>query len=217
MGMAINRYAPLEFRAELGLRAIDHACESLCSTIPHDEKYDEYSISALKLLLPGLLQVKTSPSLEAFTKCQQGAWNAIKPVSAPVAIQLGASHAIGHKLGGIFKVDHGVTSCVMLPAVMKWNSSVNADRQAKVVEVFRETGVARQLEKEGFEDLGSAGGLLKAYIKFLGMPGSLTEVGVGPDKWDFLAKETMNEPWTHTNPRKVHGVEDLLEIFELAK
>lgn len=200
-----------------GIRAVDHACESLCQTSPHSEEYDNYSVSALKLLLPGLLEVKQSPSLAAYTKCQKGAWNAIKPVIAkPEPVQLGASHAIGHKLGGLYKVDHGVTSCVMLPAVMEWNKSVNKERQDRIVEVFKSTGVIDQLREKGIAGKESAGNLLKGYVKLLGMPGSLSEVGVGRDRWDRLALETMKDPWTHTNPRKVNGTDDLIEIFEMA-
>ena len=201
-----------------GIRAVDHACESLCSTIPHSEEYDNYSVSGLKLLLPGLLEVKQSPSLDAYTKCQEGAWNAIKPVIAkPVPVQLGASHAIGHKLGGLYKVDHGVTSCVMLPAVMEWNLDVNKDRQDRIVEVFHITGIVEKLKgQQVVYGKETAGNLLRGYIKLLGMPGSLSEVGVGKEKWNRLAVETMKDPWTHTNPRKVNSTDDLMEIFELA-
>jgi maleylacetate reductase len=198
------------------LRAIDHACESLCSTLPHGEEYDNFSISALELLLPGLLEVKLSPTTEAYMKCQQGAWNAIKPVIAKPPVQLGASHAIGHKLGGAFKVDHGVTSCVMLPAVMQWNISANKERQDRIVQVFRSTGVSEILAERGY-GTGSAAELLRGYVRILEMPGGLTEVGVGREKWELLARETMTDPWLHTNPRKVNGPEDLMEIFELAE
>jgi len=199
-----------------GLRAIDHACESLCSTLPHNEQYDNFSIEGLSYLLPGLLEVKQSPSLGAYTKCQKGAWNAIKPVIAPTPVQLGASHGIGHKLGGVFGVDHGVTSCIMLPAVMKWNKSVNGDRQSQIVDVFEKTGVANALKKDGSK-VADAGDLLKSYIQLLEMPGSLDVVGVGQEKWDLLAKESMTDPWIKTNPRKINGPEDLKEIFELAR
>jgi maleylacetate reductase len=168
------------------------------------------------LLLPGLLQVKKSPSLQAYKECQEGAWNAMKPVICPTPVQLGASHAIGHKLGGVFGVDHGVTSCVMLPAVMQWNYPVNAKLQQSIVDVFNESGVTKLLEKESIPTQ-DASQLLKGYIRLLGMPGSLTEVGVGRDKWELLAKETMTDPWTKTNPRKVNGVEDLIEIFKLTE
>jgi maleylacetate reductase len=217
VGVVINWSALSSIKTYEGIRAVDHACESLCQTSPHSEEYDNYSISALKLLLPGLIEVKQSPSRGAYTKCQEGAWNAIKPVIAePEPVQLGASHAIGHKLGGLYKVYHGVTSCVMLPAVMEWNKSVNQERQDRIIEVFKSTGVYEQLREKGLGGTGSAGDLLKGYVTLLGMPVSLREVGVGRDKWDRLAMETMKDPWTHTNPRKVNGTDDLMEIFEMA-
>jgi|SRR5579859_403801 len=222
MGLVINRsISPqqnyiYDTNGILGLRAIDHACESLCSTLPHGEEFDNYAISALKLLLPGLLEVKLSSSTSAYMKCQEGAWNAIKPVIANPPVQLGASHAISHKLGGVFKIDHGVTSCVMLPAVMEWNISTNRERQEQIVEVFKQTGVIRKLEERGLKT-GTAGELLRGYIKILEMPGGLNEIGVGREKWELLAKESLTDPWLHTNPRKIHGPEDLMAIFELAE
>ena len=216
MGLAINWSYTRKIELRLGLRAIDHACESLCSTIPHDEDYDNFSMEGLSFLLPGLLEVKRSPSLQAYTKCQKGAWSAIKPVIAPIPVQLGASHGIGHKLGGVFGVDHGVTSCVMLPAVMKWNKPVNGDRQARIVEEFERTGVTTALKKDGAE-MSDAEDLLRSYIQMLGMPGSLNAVGVGEEKWDLLAKESLTDPWLKTNPKRVDGPEDLKEIFALAR
>jgi len=47
---------------------------------------------------------------------------------------------------------------------------------------------------------------LKEYIRLLGLLGSLIEVGVGHEKWGALAKETMTNPWTRTNPRKIVGL-----------
>jgi maleylacetate reductase len=44
----------------------------------------------------------------------------------------GASHGIGHVLGGTADVPHGYTSCVMLPHVLRFNEPENAERQALV-------------------------------------------------------------------------------------
>ena len=51
---------------------------------------------------------------------------------------MGASHGIGHALGGTAGVPHGVTSCIMLPHVLRWNKVVNADRQRRVAAAFGE-------------------------------------------------------------------------------
>jgi len=117
--------------------------------MPLEEKYDNHALDALKLLLPGLLQVKQSQFVKTYMECQKGAWNEMKPVIAPALIQLGASHAIAHKLIGIFEVDIWITSCVMLPAVMQWNLPVNKAREAQIMDVFRNTRVAEILKKEG--------------------------------------------------------------------
>jgi hypothetical protein len=79
MGLVIKRFLFLKI-------VIDHACEALCSTIPHEEKYDTLATDALNLLLPCLLQEKQSPSLEAYSKCQMRTWNAIKPIIAPTPV-----------------------------------------------------------------------------------------------------------------------------------
>jgi alcohol dehydrogenase class IV len=48
---------------------------------------------------------------------------AMKSIRA--GIPMGGSHAIGHQLGPL-GVGHGITSCVMCPAVMKWNAKIGA-------------------------------------------------------------------------------------------
>jgi alcohol dehydrogenase class IV len=62
-----------------------------------------------------------------------GAIEAIGVVTSRVP--MGASHAIGHQLGPL-GVGHGETSCVMLPAVCKFNAAkkANVERQEKCKE-----------------------------------------------------------------------------------
>ena len=56
----------------------------------------------------------------------------------------GASHGIGHVLGGTAGVPHGYTSCVMLPHVLRFNEPVNAARQAWVSEALGRPGMRRR-------------------------------------------------------------------------
>ena len=116
----------------------------------------------------------------------------------------GASHGIGHVLGGSFGVAHGHTSCVMLPAVMQWNAVAdNAGRQGLI---SRAMGQPNQ----------SAAELLAEFIASLGMPRSLAEVGVTPDQFEKLAKLSMHDRWIHTNPRPIPGPEQVMEILHIA-
>jgi maleylacetate reductase len=116
---------------------------------------------------------------------------------------MGASHGIGYVLGAVYDVPHGFTSCVMLPSVMRWNKQANAERQALV---------AAAMGKPGQD----AGDLLDDFIRGLGMPRSLSEVKVGPEHFERIAKQAMGTPWVPRNPRPIPGPAEVREILELA-
>jgi maleylacetate reductase len=112
-----------------GIRAVDHAVEDLCS-VNSQPMSDGASLHALRLLGAGLRAVKADPSdVAARLDCQLGAWMSM--VGAQTGVTKGASHGIGHVLGGTAGVPHGYTSCVMLPHVLRFNHEVNAERQAR--------------------------------------------------------------------------------------
>ena len=121
-----------------GIRAVDHAVEDICS--PQCQPISEgASYHALKLLGRGLSGVKADPlDLDARLEAQLGAWMSM--VGSQTGVPKGASHGIGHVLGGTAHVPHGYTSCVMLPHVLRFNASVNADRQALVSEALGRPG-----------------------------------------------------------------------------
>ena len=115
--------------------------------------------------------------------------------------RMGASHAIGHVLGGSAGVPHGYTSCVMLPAVLAFNAAVNADRQA---EISAALGAAGQPAAE----------VLDRFIAGLGLPRRLRDVGVKRDDLQRIATNCMLDDWTFTNPRPIHGAQEIVPILE---
>lgn len=198
---AATVHTPLWLFLSSGIRAVDHAAEDICS--PRCNAYSEAAdIHALKLLSRGLRGVKADESdMAARLDCLMGMWLSV--VGSQAGVDKGASHAIGHILGGTAGVPHGYTSCVMLPYVMRWNKSVNAERQAVVSEALGRPGV-------------DAGDALHELISGLGLPRTLKEVGVEPSQFDLLAENTMHDRWTYTNPRKVNGPGDIKAILEMA-
>jgi len=198
---AATVHTPLWLFLSSGIRAVDHAAEDICS--PRCNAYSEAAdIHALKLLSRGLRGVKADESdMAARLDCLMGMWLSV--VGSQAGVDKGASHAIGHILGGTAGVPHGYTSCVMLPYVMRWNKSVNAERQAMVSEALGRPGV-------------DAGDALHELISGLGLPRTLKEVGVEPSQFDLLAENTMHDRWTYTNPRKINGPGDIKTILEMA-
>jgi maleylacetate reductase len=184
-----------------GIRAVDHAVEDICS--PECQPISEgASYHALKLLGRGLSGVKADPlDLDARLDCQLGAWMSM--VGSQTGVPKGASHGIGHVLGGTAHVPHGYTSCVMLPHVLRFNAPVNAGRQALVSEAMGRPGEP-------------AGDVVAALIAGLGLPGRLRDVGVQPEQLDRIALLSMHDRWIHTNPRKIDGPPVIRELLDAA-
>src|ERR1043166_316261 len=194
-------HTPLWVWLSTGVRAIDHATEGLCSQFSNPGS-DASFLHALRLLSRGLPRVKQHPDdLTARLDCQLAAW--LSTVGRQGGVMMGASHAIGHVLGGTCDVSHGHTSCIMLPHVLRYNRSANAERQRLVAEAMGHPG----------ED---AAEVLTAFVAELGLPGRLADVGVGREQFDLIAAHAMHESWLHVNPRKISNAEQVVEILEAA-
>lgn len=199
---AVTVHTPEWLFLSTGIRAVDHCVEGVCSAEAHPYG-DAQALRGLALLAEGLRRAKADPrDLRARLDCQIGAWLSMGPLAS--GVPMGASHGIGYVLGAMFDVPHGHTSCVMLPAVMRWNRPANAERQA--------VAAAAMGGRPGEE----AADLLDALIRGLGMPRSLAAVGVGPERFDRIAEGAMATPWVPRNPRRIEGPAQVREILELA-
>jgi len=184
-----------------GIRAVDHCVEGICSAEAHPFT-DAQALHGLGLLASGLVRTKANPGdLAARQDCQLGAWLSMAPLAT--GVPMGASHGIGYVLGAAFDIPHGHTSCIMLPAVMRWNRGANAERQAMV---------AAAMGRPGTE----AAEALHALIAGLDMPRSLGAVGIGREAFPRIAEAAMATPWVPRNPRPIDGPAQVREILEFA-
>jgi len=198
---AITVHTPEWLFLSTGIRAVDHCVEGICSHEAHPFA-DAQALHGLAMLAKGLPRVKADATdLDARMDCQIGTWLSTGPLTS--GVPMGASHGIGYVLGAAYGVPHGYTSCVMLPSVMRWNISANAERQALVAAAMGRPG----------ED---AGDVLDDFIRGLGMPRSLREVRIGPEHFDKIAELAMATPWVPRNPRKIEGPARVREILQLA-
>ncbi len=192
---------PMDLMLSTGLKAVDHAVERLCSQQAHPFVLGT-ATEALKLLARALPAHKASPDdMATRLDLQFGMWLSIGAGTSGVGV--GASHGIGHVLGAACHVPHGHTSCVMLPSVLRWNLPANAERQKRVGEAFGKPDAA-------------AGDLVEGLVKSLGLPGRLSEVGVGRDRFREIAEKSMHDRAVLNNPRPINGPDQVMEILELA-
>ncbi|MBY0325259.1 MAG: iron-containing alcohol dehydrogenase [Reyranella sp.] len=197
----VTRHTPMWLFLSTGIRAVDHCVEGVCSN-ESTEFTNASALHGLAMLARGLPKVKADPSdMKARLDCQIGSWLSMGGLAA--GVPMGASHGIGYVLGAVFDVPHGHTSCIMLPSVMRWNKSANADRQALIANAMGHPGK-------------DAGDVLDDFIRGLGMPRSLSEVKIGKEHFDRISAQAMGTPWVPRNPRKIDGPAQVREILELA-
>lgn len=198
---AITLHTPPWLWLSTGIRAVDHCAETLGS-FGSNAVCDGSAVTGLRLLRRGLPRTRNEPTdLVARLECQMGAWQAMMPATA--GVPWGLSHAIGHVLGGTCDVPHGYTSCVMLPHVMAWNSGVNPERQALISACFD-------------APTRSAAELLDAFIRNLGLPRTLTEVGVKQEMLPTIAERTLDDVFGRTNPRPIRSADEIMQVLRAA-
>ncbi len=184
-----------------GVRAVDHAAETWCA-VNATPFSDATSLHAMGLLVKALIRSRHfADDLQARQACLEGAWLAIQGLS--MGVDAGASHGIGHALGGTAGMPHGETSCVMLPHVLRYNMPVNAERQAVLAEAAGSPG----------RDLAD---IVADLVQSLGLPHRLRDAGVSPEQIGPIAEAAMHDRWLQTNPRPLTTQADVYGILQSA-
>ena len=197
---AITVHTPEQLWLSTGIRAVDHAVETICSRRPQPFT-DATCLHGLAMLARSLPINRADPSnLDARLDSQLAVWLASAGLGR---VDWGASHGISHQLGAVAGVPHGHCSCVMLPSVLRWNHSVNADRQAMVAKALGRT------------DGDAAQGVLDL-VRALGQPYRLQDVGVRREHFPAIAKGAMQNMMVRANPRPINAEADINEILEIA-
>jgi len=195
---ALSVSTPERIWLSTGIRAVDHCVEGLCSTDPAaGAESDKGFREGLKLLVPNLLLTKKNwDAEEPRLKEMMGVIEAMKGLE--YGVPMGGSHGIGHQLGPL-GVGHGETSCIMLPAILKYNYLHGDEKikklQQKVLDaLWGEKAVAEVLKSKGLEkEIADAGDVVGTVVSELGMPRTLKDVGVEPSQLAALADNCLKE------------------------
>jgi alcohol dehydrogenase class IV len=204
-----TRYTPALLWASTGVKSLDHACEMLWSpsTHPVTGALAEASLTALARALPA--SVADPDDLEARADCQVAAWMSM---AAIVNTGVYLSHAMGHQIGARWDVTHGVTSCITLPAVMRF---IARDADPRVLAA--EARVARALGvpvygRPPVTVAADGADALAALIGSLGVPTRLSEVGADRADIPAVAEATAGAMVAFGHPAPAH--DDLVALLE---
>ncbi len=197
---AITAHTPDWLWLSTGLRAVDHAVETICSASPQPFT-DATCRHALAMFARSLRRNRAAPEdLGARLESQMAVWLACAGLGR---VPYGASHGIGHQLGAVAEVPHGYCSCVMLPSVLRWNEPVNGAQQETVSEALGAPGTA-------------AGDAVAALVADLGLPTRLRDVGVTREQFPLIAEGSLENLFVRQNPRPVTAPGDIVELLEMA-
>ena len=152
-----------------GVKALDHALEAVWAIRPHPFA-DALALEGIRLLFENLPRGRDLADVNARGACQVGAWMSI---SAASIAGMRLSHFLGHQIGARMHIPHGITSCILLPAVMRHLQSQTLDAQCRIAAVMGIDGAGRS--REAVADAAADG--LEAFIARLGMPHSIAAAG----------------------------------------
>ncbi|HUQ68438.1 MAG TPA: iron-containing alcohol dehydrogenase [Planctomycetaceae bacterium] len=193
---------PASVTAATGIDAISHAIESNVTTKRNPISH-LFSRRAWRLLSSGFPKVlDNSQDLEARGAMLLGAHLAGAAIENSM---LGATHALANPLTARFEITHGLAIGLMLPHVVRYNSTVAGSLYARLA---ADAGLCELDDPQAGRVLADwiAGVVAKA-----GCPTTLSACNVPADVLPQLASEAAQQ-WTATfNPRPVdvHSLEEL--------
>ncbi|MGV7216666.1 iron-containing alcohol dehydrogenase [Bradyrhizobium sp. UFLA05-112] len=198
---AITKYTPEKLWLGSGTRAMDHGIEAICSSRPNI-LVDAVCQQGLRYLHDGLGRTRSNPNDEAARlSCQLGSW--LSAFGLQARVPMGASHAIGHVLGGTCDVPHYFCTAVMMPSVLRYNRPATEAAQKAVAAAL---GRPERDASEAFAE----------FIAELGLPRTLAEVGVTEDRFELIGKNAMLSIFTRANPQPIREPGDVIKILKLA-
>ena len=189
-----------------GIKALDHAMEAIWSRKPHPY-VDALALQAIRLLTQYLPQTRRTDDLGARAACQMAAWMSISGVGA-AGMRL--SHFLGHQIGAHMHIAHGITSCVLLPTVMRFLRDDTIDAQIRIAH-------AMNIDRAGRGDreyAAAAADRLESMIEEMGLPTTISGAGGTIEAIDAVAESSLAAAQslglTHDLP---HGAESIRKIL----
>ena len=192
--------------ATSGFDAIAHAVETAV-TLRRTAMSDCFAREAWRLLDTSYETVLDRPDdVEARAAMHLGAFYAGLAIEQSM---LGAAHACANPLTARYQITHGVALAILLPHVVRWNTTAAAPVYRLMLPPVAEA------RTEGDDPGERLAARLRTLANHAGLPDRLRTEGVDPDDLPQLADDAAGQ-WTGTfNPRPL-TTHDALELYQCA-
>ena len=197
---------PKGLTAATGMDALTHAIEGYI-TKGAWVMSDMYELQAIKMIaenLPLAVDEPTNPvGREGMALAQYIAAQAFSNVG------LGLVHGMAHPMGSLHDIPHGVANALLLPTIMEFN-------MPKCIEKFGVIAKTMGVDTTGMtaeQAAQAAVDAVKALSIRVGIPQTLSELGIKEEDIPALAAQAITDVCTPGNPRDVTEAE-IVELYK---
>ncbi len=213
---------PKTVTADTGMDVLTHALEAYVSNMASDFT-DGLSEKAVELVVNYLPKAYTDGANDRLAREKMHNASTIAGMSFTNAF-LGVCHSLAHKIGAEFHLAHGRINAILLPYVIRYNSTMPTKfvsfpkyeyfiADQKYAQMAKKIGLKADTVEEGISSLIAK---VKEMNEFLGIPKSFKEAGIDEAEFmakiDMLADRAFEDQCTTANPR-VPLVSELKQIL----
>ncbi|MDO5516980.1 MAG: iron-containing alcohol dehydrogenase [Clostridium sp.] len=199
--------APASIAASCGVDALIHAIEAYISrnASPFSDAMAEKAME----LIGGNIRRFVANRNDEEAACAMMAGCNFAGISFAWA-RLGNVHAMSHPVSAYFHVAHGVANSILLPTVLEYNALADNGRYEVIYNYIRQSnepldGFKPEMLVEEIKKLNAD----------LGIPKTLSEVGVKAEMIEDMAKDAMKSGNIPANPRQ-SNLKDIIELYKKA-
>ena len=193
---------PPSITAYTGVDALAHCIEAIHS-LQNNPISDAFAIHGIRLIKDNLPKVLEKPD-DVISRGNM-LIAASMGGAAFTNAQVGVVHAVAHSIGARYGIPHGLANSLILPHGMRFNLD-SCPRYSLVANAF---GVSDENPEKGIE-------AVENFIKKLGIPTSLKEVGIPESDFEKIAEDSIQDGSIISNPKFAADVSLLKEILKNA-
>lgn len=206
---------PPHLTAMTAMDAMTHAVEAY-TCMAANPISDAYATAAIKKISVNLFNVLDNPS-DAQGRLELAQASTMAGIAFSNSM-VGIVHSLGHALGAVAHLPHGLCMNLFLPYVLEYNKDVNGDKIADLLlplagaDIYAQTP-ANQRANKAIEFLNTMRDRIYTLTK---LPRTLSETGkVSKEQFEEIAEKALNDGSIIYNPKEAN-FKDLKSILEKA-
>jgi alcohol dehydrogenase len=206
---------PPHLTAMTAMDAMTHAVEAY-TCMAANPLSDAYAFAAVKKVSQNLFKVLDTPN-EAQARLELAQASTMAGIAFSNSM-VGLVHSLGHALGAVAHLPHGLCMNLFLPYVLEYNKSVNGDKIAELLlplagaDIYAQTPAHLRADKA----ISTILTMRDRLFSLTKLPRTLRETGkVSEAQLDEIAEKALNDGSIIYNPKEA-SLNDLKMILEKA-